>query len=347
MPSPTGTPSPSIAPAAAATIESLVDAIPHPIVIGCAAIGLGLIIAGFASPVKSRSDRVRNSKTAERRRKGTRLRWLFGAMLLLAGILTAAGTGLTINGGRIDADKKAAETREENERARGELDRQFRTVLAALNAAKQEQTAALTEQRLKAIGNDVTQWAQEFALQLPDKERQFDEARTAERQREIQLCSDSAPLFNFTISFVERAARAYAAQSGAHIEIHLPPLPQNYFDTDANVPRYVKFGEKSDWGFRVIVSAPVNQQNPPQLYVSLSGPRGRGGNLWISRSADGKKFSFGGGGLLPVADGPKLFHEYDMEGFEQTIDSLCRHFLEAQLIESKYDTPTPTPTTSP
>lgn len=347
MAGPSATPLPSATATAATTIQAFADAIPHPIVVGCLAVGLGLMVAGFASELKSRSDRGRNSTVAARRAKGKRLRGWFVTTLCFAGLLTAGGTALTINGGRIDADEKAAATRQENERAKDELNRQFRTVLAALNAAKQEQTAAMVEARLKAVGNDIARWAEEFANRMPDNERQFDQAKTAERQREINLCSESAPLFNFTLSFIERAARAYAAQSGAHIDVHLPALPEDYFDAEENVQRYVKFGARSQWRFTLGVSAPVNEQNPPQLNISFIDPRGRSGSVWLYRSPDGKKFFVGGNGILPVSDAGTLFHEYEMTGFEQTIDSLLRHFLEAQLIGSKNDIPTPTPTAAP
>jgi len=83
-----------------------------------------------------------------------RLRISYAAFLIAGVLLITAGTGLTINGGQINATNQAQQaqllldkTREENKRAGDEYRAELAKVLSALNAAKQEQTRLLADER--------------------------------------------------------------------------------------------------------------------------------------------------------------------------------------------------------
>ena len=330
--------------------QTLIDAIPHPIPIGCIAITIGFILAGLASAVKTNADRSRNSRKPENKRKSHRLQRLFIVVLVLGGFLTGFGTLLTINGGRLngDAQAKAAQTlldatRKENEEARKEYTKQLQMVLLAVNAAKQEQTRLLTEERLKVIGNDLSQWVEDFAKRRPDKQRQFQQARVAQRQKEIQISSDSAQLFSLIMRFVEDLSRAYGKQTGVALEIKIPPFPEDYYDPAAATSgeRYIRFGGKSQWTFYVYTSAPANEDNPPYLQIVMTDPTGRSGVVNVQRMPKSNKFVVNGSGTLPVPEASSLFQEYELDNFEQTLKRVIQRFLEAQLLEAPVATPSP------
>jgi len=166
-------------------LQSLVNAIPHPIIVGCFAIGPGAFLIGVATEFRGRAKRSRKAR-ANAQQKVFRFRLAFIATLFVGGACTTFGTLLTIHGGSLEAEAKAREatgllnqTRAENEQARKEFDAKLQTVLFALNAAKQEQTRILTEEKIKGIRKDFLQWAQDFAQRKPDKQRQFEQAKIA------------------------------------------------------------------------------------------------------------------------------------------------------------------------
>src|ERR1700694_4585335 len=258
--------------------QSLVNAIPHPIVVGCLAIGVGAFLIAFGTELRGQARRSR--KRGNFLQKVFRFRITFVATLMLGAPFTTFGTLLTIHGGSLEADAKAREatrllnqTRAENEQARKEFDAKLQTVLFALNAAKQEQTRILTEEKIKGIRRDFLQWAQDFAQRKPDKQRQFEQAKIAERQNEIQLSSESIPLFSFVLRFCEEAVRAYTKQSegSSAITVTIPPLPENLYDqTINNNARRIKFGEKSYWDFSVSSPLPASEESLSMLSLNMT-----------------------------------------------------------------------------
>lgn len=88
-----------------ATLQQTLDSIPYPTAIGCVAVGLGFIVAGLASPIKSKADRARKARTAENRAPAKTLRLQFFLTLLAGALLTAGGTWLTLNGARLDSER--------------------------------------------------------------------------------------------------------------------------------------------------------------------------------------------------------------------------------------------------
>jgi hypothetical protein len=338
-----------------ASFQKLFETIPHPIFAGCVAIALGVILIGFASPIKSKADRARNSKAQGNRRRARTLHWSFVLLLVFGAALTGLGTWLTIDGARGDAavQVKAAQnlldqTRKENEQARKEFDTKFQTVLFALNAAKAEQTRLLNEEKIKGIRTNFLQWAQDFAGRKPDKQRQFEQAKIAERQKEIQISSDSMPLFLFVTRFIQEVFTAYIKENkdAPEIKILMSPLPENFYDAMASQkPSDIQFGPKARWNIYAYGNLPATEDQNPFLRINFTSSDGRSGYAEIRRIPKTKKFSISGGGTLPVPNATPLFGDYEMEDYEETIRRIFQQFIEGQLVDVPMATPSPS--TSP
>ena len=335
-------------------IEKYLEMIPHPILLGCVAIALGILVVGLASPFKSKADRWRTSKSPDRRRKATWLNWGFILFLIFGAFLTGLGTWLTIVGTRGDAalQVKAAQdllnqTRKDNEAARKEFDSKLQTVLAALNAAKLEQTVMLTEEKIKGIRTNFLQWAEDFASRKPDKQRQFEQAKIAERQKEIQISSESMPLFLFTIKFVKEAISAYASKvGGTGIQTDVSPLPENLYSSSSRSAGFVEFGPTGRWDFHVNSSLPASEDNPPMFQVRLVSSESRIGWINIWKAPNTAKFNVSGSGSLPLSNATALFGAFDMNDYEDTIRRIFQRLIEGQLVDVPLPTPSPSPTPS-
>jgi hypothetical protein len=322
-----------------ATLQQILDSIPYSTASGCVAIGLGFIVAGLASPIKSRADRARKARTPEKRAPATKLRVQFFLTLLLGALLTAGGTWLTLNGARLDAEHM----QQTNDKARKELEAKIQNILVALNTAKAEQNRLLTDEKIKGFSKDVLQWADEFQKQKPDKQREFEQAKLAETQQEIQISGDSMPLFSFTIQTIHQLIEAIQKRSGESYKLDLRPLSQNFYDTNINSPiRSVKFAGDAQWQISIGAYLPANENNTPVFSVSFTSVEGRGGSLSMRRSSDGKTFSIGGGGTLPFPNSAAIFGEYQMNDYEDTIRRVFQRLLEGQLSQS----PTPSPSST-
>ena len=334
-----------------ASIQRLFDAIPHSVVFGCIGIALGVVVVGFASPIKSKADRARGSRAQGSRRRARRLHWSFVLLLVLGAALTGLGTWLTINGARSDAATQVKvaqdlldQTRKENEQARKEFDAKLQTVLVALNAAKAEQTRLLTEEKIKGIRTNFLQWADDFASRKSDKQRQFEQARIAERQKEIQISSESMPLFLFITRFVQEVLSAYIKQAkdATEIRINMPALPENFYDVTANqTPHNIQFGPKAHWDFYVYGNLPATEDQTPYLRINFNSSEGRNGWVEIRKIPKTKKFAVGGGGTLPVPNATALFGEYETEDYEETIRRIFQQFIEGQLVDVPMATASP------
>ncbi len=244
-------------------------------VLGCVLITLGTLGGLFSPLIKVKADRVQ-TRTAGRRN----LWRLFFWIVLVAGpVLVGFGTWLTIAGTQQNASAQAAhaddvfkKTQEENARTNREINNKLQEMQLAIRAAKQDEARTRTEEKINIIQDNFNQWAEDFAKRRPDKERQLREAKSASLQKELQISSESTPLFSYTIRFVQEAIRAYSKQSGRQIRNDIPVLPDNFFATDVNnVERAIHFiGGKAIWSFSVSASPPARDDQAPQLAVSMT-----------------------------------------------------------------------------
>jgi hypothetical protein len=180
-------------------------------------------------------------------------------IVLFGGLVTAFGTWLTWEGGQKNAEiqsKKAEtllnQTKEDNARFVREMNNKMQDMLLALRAAKQEETRNLTEEKIKIIQNDFAQWADDFTKRRQDKQRQFDEARSASTEKETQISGQSMPLFSFTVRFAEEAFRAYAKRTDQNLNVDMPALPQNFYAREPpDTQRIIQFTHKANWRFEI------------------------------------------------------------------------------------------------
>jgi hypothetical protein len=323
-------------------VQRVIDSIPHPIAFGCIAIAVGALAFTLAGPIKSKLDQARRSKRDTTRAKALRFR-LYYAVLLAAGVLlTAAGTGLTINGGQINAVAMAKQaqalldqTRQENERASKEYQAKLQTVLNQLNAAKQEQTRLLTEEKIKGLQKDLLGWVEDFGKRRTDKQKQFEEAKIANTQKEIQMSADATPVFAFVLRTIEESLKIYAKKYSADIQIDLRPLPQNCFEAAVNSPpRSVKFKGDASWTIYVNANPPPSEDNPIVMSIQFVSVDKRSGSLQIYEQRKEKKLQVTGGGILPTPDAAQIFGQHDIDNYEEALGRILQRLVEAQLIQT-------------
>jgi hypothetical protein len=212
--------------------------------------------------------------------------------------------------------------------------------LVDLNAARAGTDRLLTEERIKIIGNNFDEWAQDFANRKPAAQRQLDLIRLAERQKEIRISSDSTQLFLLVIRFIEDVVRAYEKRTGDHFEIaHADSLPQNLYDVSGSGNRTIQFGGPARWEFVVFANQPANEEVPPTLRIIMTSAERRTGFVDLRRLTKEGKFSITGGGALPLPNASALFKEYDFNGFEEIVRNVFRQFVEAQLAQIVPPTP--------
>ena len=323
-------------------VQRVIDSIPHPIAFGCVVIAVGALAFTLAGPIKSKLDQARRSKRDTTRAKAFRFRLYYAAFLAAGVLLTAAGTGLTINGGQINAAAMAKQaqglldqTRQENERASKEYQAKLLTVLNQLNAAKQEQTRLLTEEKIKGLQKDLLGWVEDFGKRRTDKQKQFEEAKIANTQKEIQMSAEAAPVFSFVIRTIEESFKMYAKKNSADIQMDLRPLPQNYFEANTNNPaRFVKFKGDASWTIRVNANPPPSEDNAIVLLILFESIDKRSGNVQIYEQRKEKKLQIIGSGILPTPDTTRIFGEYDIENYEETLGRILQRLVEAQLIQT-------------
>lgn len=315
-------------------IENLTNAIPHPVPWGCVAIAIGFVLAGLAGPIKGRADKKRNSRNLETKNKSRWLQRLFIALLILGAVFTGFGTWLTVKGGEINAQKLFDETRRENDEARIEYRAELKRVLSALNAAKQEQTRLLTDEKIKGLQKDLLAWVDDFTVRKPDKQRQLEAAKLASSQLEIQITAEAAPVYSFMLRMVEESLRAYAKRTGLKIQIDVRPLPENYYQPNVNNPaRIVHFPGDKQWRFDVIANAPAREEQPPRLDIDFYDNGRRRGAVWILANRGAKKLTIQGWGVLPTPDPSTIFGEYEIDDYEGTLGRVLQRLIEAELAQ--------------
>src|ERR1019366_9101995 len=110
--------------------------------------------------------------------------------LLVSGVVVWYGTWLTRHAGeeasrkqneqagRIQREQKEENARaldalrQQDEKTVRELREERETILVALNAARRDDSKRITEEKIRVIQSDFSQWAENFATNLPAKRRE-------------------------------------------------------------------------------------------------------------------------------------------------------------------------------
>jgi hypothetical protein len=205
-----------------------------------------------------------------------------------------------------------------------------------LHAAQQADTRKQTEEKIGGLKNDFDSWAEDFEKRRPVKQKQLEQARNASLQKQLQLSADSMPLFSYVIKFVQERVTAYCKKTGRQIRIDIPPLPDNFFATDANnIERSIRFsGGKAQWTFSLNANVPPRDENPPQLGVSITNADGHGANVYINRLPRSERFVISGNGVFPSPDVTEMFGQYGLGKFEPTVQEIFGALIESQLAET-------------
>lgn len=113
------------------------------------------------------------------------------------------------------------------------------------------------------------------------------------------------------------------------------PLPQNYFVAGVNdPPREIRFKGGAFWRIVVSASSPPNEDNPINLTLNFVSTDGRHGNVNIYENKKAKKLYVNGGGILPTPDSARIFGDYEIENYEETLGRILQRLVEAQLIQT-------------
>ncbi len=208
-------------------------------------------------------------------------------------------------------------------------------MLLAIRAAKQEESRHQTEEKINIIRDNLLQWVEDFEKRRPEKQRQLEQAKSASLQKELQISSESTPLFSYVIGFVQQAFRAYA-QKGHPLRVDLPLLPDNFYAPDANaIERSIRFsGGKAQWSFSVSACPPARDDQAPQLQINFANAEGRGGTIYVSIIPKTGRFNIGGSGILPSPDAQQSFGQFSLDKYEDTIRQVFQPLIEAQLTET-------------
>ncbi len=209
-------------------------------------------------------------------------------------------------------------------------------MLLAIHAAKQEEGRRQTEEKINIIQDNFLQWAEDFTKRRPDKQRQLEQAKNASIQKEIQISTESMPLFSYVVRFTEEAVRAYSKQTGHQIRTDIPPLPGNFYAADANnIERVIRFpGGKAMWSFSTNANPPARDDQTPTLSISFTNSEGRGGNINIQIIPKTGRFNINGSGILPSPEAAQWFGQYSLVKSEDTIRQFFQPLIEAQLTET-------------
>ena len=128
-----------------------------------------------------------------------------------------------------------------NARSELEFREKFQTVLVQLNAAKREDSKRITEEKIRVIQKDFTEWATNFVRNREIAQSEFDKAKhdleqtklqaqIEETKKEIQATEQSFPVISFAVRYVQESVRAFAKQTGKEIKVDSLELPENFYE---------------------------------------------------------------------------------------------------------------------
>jgi hypothetical protein len=285
--------------------------------------------------------------------------------LTFVGLLVAAGAQYTegVRKKRQDvaSRKDAQELREENTKILEELREQkrinnrseqefrekFQIVLVQLNAAKHEDSKKITEEKIRVIQKDFSEWATNFVKNLPRIRSDLDKTKTESEQaqiqakidevkKEVQISQQTFPVISFAVRYVQEAVRAFRKQTGKEIKVETWELPENFYEKASEYE--IRFNTNVIWKLRIVGRRPAGQlplMFSPSLRIEFTDARGKqSGDLWLRTDPTGKQFSMTYSAVVPTPDPKTISGNRDLADYEAPIREVFQRVIEAQLAQA-------------
>jgi hypothetical protein len=253
---------------------------------------------------------------------------------LLGLIIVAVGSFIGVYGQVLLRKADAEKAKRERETESHAVSSKLVSVMAALGAAKKEDSVKLTEAKLGMIQNDLEQWATNFVRTRPEMEKHFQAERLQMAKTEIQKTEHARPIFIFALRFVEESAKAYSAKSTEPIEITPVDLPNNFYDANAKVTTILRFKNGASWTAYLSAARPVDDGPSLGLAFGLRSKDGTGGMVRIRPWIEKQKLIIDKSGVLPIPNLKAEAEESELESYEETIRRLFGRLIEAQILTS-------------
>lgn len=284
------------------------------------------------------------------KRKLTAWGWV-SLVLTIVGFAVAAGAQYAEASRRKIQDATAKEElrqqREENRRAEQEFRGKFQEVLIQLNAAKQEDSKRITEEKIRVIQKDFSEWADSFVKnqqrikgELDKVKIDFEQGKLQEQideaKKEIQTSQQAFPIISFAIRYVQEAVRAYSGKTGKMIKVEAFELPENLYEKQTDYE--IRFSTNAVWKFSVSARRPAGRSGTssfPSLRIEFVDSQGKTcGTLTVRTRLTDNKFSMTYQASIPTPD-PKTIAGYrDFTEYETAIREVFQRVIEAQLVQA-------------
>jgi len=322
-------------------------------IVGCIIVGISTVCLALAGILKSKGDKAAASRKKEENAKSARIYIRYALTLLVCGAWTFYGTLLTKHAADKAAQNAEKIQRETNEMIAG-MERKFgekiQAVLVKLNAAKQEDSQKITEEKIRILKGDFSQWAEDFVTNLPAEKSRFTQMKTdlqkrqaeeanKETQRQMQVSGQAYPVFSFAIRFLQESIRAYAKQtSNTNIVIDSMALPENFFvkPTDGNV----HLNTNAIWRISIAAGGsfgmpfvPGYDRGQPCLKFIFNNPPGQREVFYVFLNQAGNKMSIFYRTGLPTPDPQTINGEYDISDYESPVKEALQRVIKAQILQ--------------
>jgi hypothetical protein len=235
-----------------------------------------------------------------------------------------------------------------NDRSEQEFREKFQAVLVQLDAAKHEDSKRITEEKIRVIQKDFTEWATNFVKNFPtikdeiDKtKRDFEQGKLQsqidETKKEVQTSEQAFPVISFAIRYVQEAVRAYSKQTSKEIKIDLVELPKNFYEKQTEYE--IRFNTNAVWKFHIGGRRPVGQYNHPNwfpyLQIEFKDSQGKeSGRLSLQTNPAGKKFSMNYEASIPTPDPATVAGDRELSDYETPVREVFQRVIEAQLVQA-------------
>lgn len=328
-------------------------------IVGCIIIGVGTIVVALSGILKSKGDKAAASRKKEENAKSTR-RYVDYVLVLLVGCaISAYGTWVTKRAGEDAAkaeSKRAVAIQQETDgriaKMQLEFGEKFQAVLVKLNAAKHEDSKKITEEKIRVIQSDLSQWAESFVTNLPTRKNQLIELKAGfqkeqaeksniEIQRQVQVTGQAYPALSFAIRFVQESVRVYAKRTGKDKDIVINPmeLPENFYEKPTTSE--IHFATNAVWKLSVTTAGrPQNMSfisdRLPYLRITFIDVHGQQAGMFCLRpQSENQKISASYTASLPTPDPATINGEHNLLEYESVTRNSLQRIIEAQLLQTE------------
>jgi hypothetical protein len=235
-----------------------------------------------------------------------------------------------------------------NARAEQEFREKFQAILVQLDAAKHEDSKKITEEQIRVLQKDFSEWVTNFVNNYPaikgelDRTRQdFEQGKLpsqiSETKKEIQISEETFPVISFAVRYVQEFARVYSEHTGKVIKIEPLELPQNFYEKPVECE--IRFSTNAVWRFHVEGRRPAANFNNsfwfPSLRIDFKDSQEKdSGHLTLETNPAGKKFSMNYDALIPKPDPATVAGDRDLSDFETPVRVVFQQIIEAQLVQA-------------